>query len=265
MLDYFKEQFSNLEKTLYLSKIDLVKTYRGSSLGWFWAIFRPAFTIFVYYFTFTIGLRASKDMFGYPYFLWLIAGVIPWFFIRDIFQQGTECIRKYDYLVTKVKFPVSIIPTFSTISNLFIHLVLMIIFLAIYLISTHGFSLYILQLPVYMFFMLVFFVFLCLLLSSISAISKDFCSLIKSFTFAVFWLSGVIWDIAKLDITWLKYLLYLNPVTFIVNGYRNCFIKHIWFWNEPLQLICFLVELVIVMALSIFIYNRLRKDMPDLL
>ena len=265
MLEYFKEHIDNVQKIIYLSKIDLIKTYRGSSLGWFWAIFRPSFTIFVYYFTFTIGLRASKVMFGYPYFLWLISGIVPWFFIRDIFQQAIECMRKYNYLVTKIKFPISIIPTFSTISNYIVHLILMVLTIAIFLFSKYGFTIYILQLPIYMLFMFIFFNFTNLLLSSLSAVSKDFCNLVKSFTFAVFWLSGVIWDIDKIDVSWLKHLLYLNPVTFIVNGYRNCFIKHIWLWNELLQLSCFLIELIFIIILSILIYKKIKKDIPDLL
>ncbi len=192
MKEYFKEQISNIKKIIYLSKIDLVRTYRGSTLGWFWAIFKPAFAIIIYYFTFIIGLKVSKDIFGYPYFLWLIAGIVPWFFIRDILQQGVESIRKYHYLVTKVKFPVSIIPTFTTLSNFIIHLILLILVFACFIISNHSLTIYIIQLPIYITLMFLFFNFLNLFLSSLSAISKDFCSFIKSFTTAIFWLSGII-------------------------------------------------------------------------
>ena len=149
MKEYFKEQISNIKKIIYLSKIDLVRTYRGYTLGWFWAIFKPAFAIIIYYFTFIIGLKVSKDIFGYPYFLWLIAGIVPWFFIRDILQQGVESIRKYHYLVTKVKFPVSIIPTFTTLSNFIIHLILLILVFACFIISNHSLTIYIIQLPIY--------------------------------------------------------------------------------------------------------------------
>ncbi len=265
MYEYFKEQIANIQKIIYLSKIDLVKVYRGASLGWFWAIFKPAFTIFVYYFTFVIGLRASKTIFGYPYFLWLISGIVPWFFIKDCLYYGSECIRKYDYLVTKVKFPVSIIPTFCSISKFLVHLILIAIVFAIFIFSGHGLTIYVLQLPIYMIFMLVFFNFLSLLLASLSAISKDFYNLAKSSIFAIFWLSGVIWDIANISITWLKYLLYLNPVTFVVNGYRNCFIKHIWLWEEPASCIAFIALTIAVISLSTFIYKRVKKDIPDLL
>ena len=56
-----------------LAKADLVKTYRGSALGWAWAIIKPVVTIFVFWFAFTVGLRAGKPVNGFPYFLWLIS------------------------------------------------------------------------------------------------------------------------------------------------------------------------------------------------
>ncbi len=265
MKEYFKEQLCNLSSILYFAKIDLAKSYRGAFLGWFWAIFKPTFTIFVYYFTFTIGLRTSKVMFGYPYFLWLISGIIPWFFINDVLHQGSESIRKYDYLVTKVKFPVSIIPTFSTLSKFIVHLILTTLVILIFALSKYELSIYIIQLPFYMILMFIFLNFLNLGLSSLSAISKDFFNFIKSTIFAIFWLSGVIWDPSLINIEWLKKILFLNPITFIVNGYRNSFVKHIWFWKEPTSLLFFLLLTLGTIIFSIAIYKRIKKDIPDLL
>jgi len=49
-----------------LAAADLVKTYRGSALGWLWALIKPSVTIFVYWFAFAIGLRASKSSTASP-------------------------------------------------------------------------------------------------------------------------------------------------------------------------------------------------------
>lgn len=76
----------------------------------------------MYWFAFSIGLRAGKPVNGYPFFLWLIAGLVPWFYMGDMITGGTNCIRRYSYLVTKMKFPVSTIPTFVSISNLIINI-----------------------------------------------------------------------------------------------------------------------------------------------
>ena len=96
--------------------------------------------------------------------------------------------------------------------------------------------------------------------------SKDFSNLVKSFITAFFWLSGILWNINSLhDLPWLQKLLMLNPVTYLVEGYRNCFINETWFWQQPKRLLYFAIILGIMMLISIWTYRRLRKEIPDVL
>ena len=97
-----KEHIEYRGQIFKLAKSDLVKTYRGSALGWSWAIIKPVITIFVYWFAFSIGLRAGKGVNGYPFFLWLIAGLVPWFYMGDMITGGTEAVRRYKFLVNKI-------------------------------------------------------------------------------------------------------------------------------------------------------------------
>ena len=266
MLEILKDHIQFRQQILKLAKADLIKTYRGAALGWAWAIIKPAVTIFVYWFTFQIGLRGSSEVEGFPFFLWLISGVIPWFYMSDMITGGTECIRKYSYLVTKMKFPISTIPTFFSISKFMVHLALMLIMIAIFIIMGYPPDIYLIQLPIYMLFSFVFFTAFSLFASLLACMSKDFANLVKSLVTAVFWLSGVIWNINTMkDIPWLKMLLKVNPVTYLVEGYRNCFIHKTWIWESPKTLIAFLVILLVLIIISIWTYRRLRKEIPDVL
>ena len=92
-IQIIKEHIQYRQQILKLAKADLIKTYRGAALGWSWAIIKPTFTIFVYWFAFAIGLRASSTISGHPFFLWLIVGLIPWFYMSDMLTQGTECLE----------------------------------------------------------------------------------------------------------------------------------------------------------------------------
>ena len=75
----------------------------------------------------------------------------------------------------------------------------------------------------------------------ISAISKDFANLVKSLNIGVFWLSGILWNIDNIaDNKILNTIMMLNPVTFICYGYRNCFVNHVWFFEQPKRLVYFL-------------------------
>ena len=121
------EQVAYRKQILKLAQADIVNKYSGTLLGWAWAIIRPSTFVAVYYMGFSLGLRTGTPINGYSYFLWFIAGMIPWFFIRDAFAEGAASIRKYRYLVTKIKFPLSIIPTIECTSLLLVNLVLIFI------------------------------------------------------------------------------------------------------------------------------------------
>lgn len=263
--DIISEHIQWRSQIFKLAKADIIKTYSGAALGWAWALIKPTITIFVFWFAFSIGLRGGGAVEGYPFILWMIAGFIPWFFMSDMITQGAGAIRKYSYLVTKMKFPVSTIPTFVGLSKLAIHLGLMVIVVAIYIFTGHFPDIYWLQIPVYMFFMLLFFIIWGLFSSMLAAMSKDFLNLVKSFTTAIFWMSGIMWNVDSIDIHWLKVVLYFNPVTYIATGYRNCFIYKTWFWEQPLQLGLFALMTVIMAALAVWAYKKLIKEIPDVL
>lgn len=260
-----EDHITYMQQIFKLAKADLIKTYRGAALGWAWAIIKPAVTIFVYWFTFEIGLKAGKDVNGYPFFLWLIAGVVPWFYISDMLTSGSETVRKYSYLVTKMKFPVSTIPTFVSISKFIVHLILLIIMILIFVFSGRMPTIYILQLPFYMLLMFIFFTIWSLFASLLSAMSKDFGNLVKSMVTAVFWLSGILWNPANIQVEWIRKILMLNPVTFLTNGFRNCFINHVWFWEEPKRLMYFVIITILMLTLAVWTYKKLRKEIPDVL
>ena len=264
-IEILKDYIQYKQQIFKLAKADIVKTYRGAALGWAWAIIKPAVTIFVYWFAFQIGIRSGKPVEGYPFFLWLIAGLIPWFYINDMLTQGTESIRRYSYLVTKMKFPISTIPTFVSISKLMVNLFLIVVMILIFVFMGYSPDIYIIQLPIYIMLSFIFFTVFSLFASLLACMSKDFSNLIKSLVTAVFWLSGIVWNVNTIDIPWLKTLLKVNPVTYLVEGVRNCFIHKIWIWESPKTLLCFLAILIVMTILSIFIYKKLRKEIPDVL
>ena len=248
-----------------LAKSDLIKTYRGAALGWAWAIIKPMITLFVFWFAFSIGLRHGKPIAGYPFFLWLTAGFLPWFYMQELITGGAGCIRKYSHLVTKMKFPISIIPTYYNISHLYIHFVLVGVTIVLFMCFGHMPDIYLLQIPFYMLLMFAFFTVYSLLTGMLSAISKDFQNLVRSLSTAVFWMSGIIYDVDEISSRTLRILLKFNPVTVVSSGYRRAFIYKKWFWQDRVSLGCFAITFTLFFILAIRSYRRLREDIPDVL
>ncbi|MBQ1530050.1 MAG: ABC transporter, partial [Clostridia bacterium] len=55
--EIYHEHIDYRKQTLKMAKTDLVRTYRGSALGWSWAVIKPVITIFIYWFAMSMGLR----------------------------------------------------------------------------------------------------------------------------------------------------------------------------------------------------------------
>lgn len=263
--EILKDHRDYREQLPKLARSDLKKAYSGALLGGAWALIRPAILIFVFWFAFTIGLRHGKPVDGYPYFLWLIAGMIPWFFMRDMLTGGAAAIRKYKYLVTKIKFPISTIPTFVGMSYMVTHAGLMALMIVIFWLFGFPPTLYYLQLPFFMILSFLFWTAWALFASILSAVSVDFLNLIRALSQALFWMSGILYNANNIENDIIRKALLFNPVTILVNGYRNVFIYHHWFWEHPSELRNFFLVYVIMCALAIWAYKKLRKDLPDVL
>jgi teichoic acid transport system permease protein len=259
------EHFDFRIQILQLAQADLIKTYRGSALGWMWAVIKPSVTIFVYWFAFSFGLRAAKPVNGYPYFLWLVAGIIPWFYISEMLTQGSQTLKRYNYLVTKIKFPVSTISTFVSLSKLYVSLALTAFVVVIFVLSGFPIDIYYIQLPFYVALMFIFFTLWSLFASPLSAVSKDFANTITSLVTAVFWMSGIMWDATTIENQTMQRFLLFNPVTFIATGYRNVFIYKKWFFEDTFSLFAFTVVMLVMFAASIYTYEKLRRDIADVL
>jgi teichoic acid transport system permease protein len=248
-----------------LAKTDIIKKYRGAAFGWAWAVIRPSVTIFVYWFAFSVGLRHNKDMYGYSFFLWLIAGMIPWFYMRDALQDGAKSIRSYKYLVKRIKYPVDTIPTFMSMADLLINIILQAAVVVIFMLAGHMPDLFYLQIPLYLLMMFAFFTAWSLFAGMLSAMSKDFQNLVNSVVPALFWLSGIMYDANSITQPLIRKILLFNPVTIIANGYRNAFIYKQWFWESSVEIRNYVFDLIIMILLAIWAYNKLKKDIPDVL
>lgn len=258
------------KQTIMLAKQDLIKTYKGSVLGPFWAVMKPLFQLFVYWFAFTIGIRNGSRMeMDVPFFTFLLVGFIPWFFMSDTINRGSKSIRDNRQFVTKVSFPVSVIMTYTTISKFYIHILLFSLSYLYLVISGVQPSIYNIQILFYAPLMFCFYLALLWSIAPMSAFSKDFANFITTIMSGLFWLSGITYNSYTLDNELVRKILIFNPITYFANGYRKALLCNEWFFEGTYHPLwengIFFIEFALVVALGIFNYNRLRKEMPDVL
>ena len=68
--------YKNRRLVMKLAKNDFKTRYAGSYFGTFWAFVQPVVTILVYWFVFSVGFRSNTDELGFPFVLYLVAGII---------------------------------------------------------------------------------------------------------------------------------------------------------------------------------------------
>ncbi len=251
-----------------LALFELVKKSRGAVLSWSWFFIKPAMYIFCFWFALDIGWRVGSgaaDAGAPPYILWLCAGLIPWFFMQDMLGAGIDVMHRYPYLVNKIKFPLSGISTIYTGATMLVQLMLMVALFIIYAACGMQFDVYLLQVPILLLLMFVFWDIVSIMFSQLSAISKDVKNLMNAMSTPFFWLSGVIFDVKSVPVDWIQTILYFNPITFFVTSFRGAFYDKVWFWEDPTLCAGFALVFVVTLVLALFVYKKFNEEVADVL
>ncbi|MDF2881834.1 MAG: ABC-type polysaccharide/polyol phosphate export system, permease component [Clostridiaceae bacterium] len=246
-----------------LAKNDFKTKYAGSYLGVIWAFIQPIITVLVYWFVFQIGLR-STPMGNFPFVLWLIAGLVPWFFFSDALQSATNSLLEYSYLVKKVVFEISILPVVKVVSAFFVHVFFLIFAIILYKCYGYEFNVYILQTIYYTFCMCVFVLAIAYSTCSIVIFFRDLGQVIGILLQIGVWLTPIMWsvDIIPKDLKW---IFSINPMFYVVQGYRDSLISHTWFWERTTETFYFWSIVGILFALGVVVFKKLKIHFPDVI
>ena len=173
-------------------------------------------------------------------------------------------IRTYRHFVTKMKFPISTIPTFTILSKLYVQLMLVGAITVVFMLFGFFPDIYYLQFLIYIPMMYLFFLALSWTLASLSVISRDFENLVKAAIQAILWLSPILWNINDIKSNSLRIILKLNPIGYFVQGYRDIFLYKRWFFESPYTI--YMIFVIIIFALiGSRVYKRTYKEFTDVL
>lgn len=263
-LRVFSVNAQNLKRTYAMAIVMLNKRHSGSALGVIWALVKPLMLIAALWFAVAVGIRGGETVDGTPYILWLIPGMMSWNLISDALIIGGGAIRSNGHFVTKMVYPVATLPVSEVLSLFFVHLMLMGITIAIFVLSGYGLSVYFLQLPYYMLCTFAFTVVMATLLSSLTAISTDILHGVKSAMTFLFWLSPVLWTTESMS-GWQLAFVKANPMSYLLNGYRASFVTEQWFFADMGYTLYFWGFMALLALLASFVFSRLEPEFADVL
>lgn len=261
------EVYQNRRMIFKLAKNDFKTKFAGSYLGIVWAFIQPVVTVMVYWFVFEVGFRAGDNSLPVPFVLYLVAGIVPWFFFQEALTGGTNALIEYNYLVKKVVFNVSVLPVVKMISALFVHTVFVVFVVFLYCVYGKFPDLYYLQIFYYSGGLLLLTLGLCYTTSAVVIFFRDLSQMINIALQVGVWLTPIMWiadDMLASHKTLLT-ILKLNPIYYIVSGYRDAFIYKNWFWERPLWTLYFWGFTIAVFLFGNWVFRRLRVHFADVL
>jgi teichoic acid transport system permease protein len=259
-LSIFKNIVENRKLLLQFSFNDFKAKYAGSALGIVWAFITPLVTVLTYWFVFS-QIRSADSSLTYPFIVYLVTGLIPWFFFSDSLIAATSVFREYSYLVKKVVFNVQILPTSKILSSLYTHLFFIVIGFVVTSASGVWPTLKALQLIYYLFCLIVFLTGLTWITASTQPFLPDIMQFINVAMQTIMWTLPVIW----VPSARIMQILKINPLYYIVQGYRDSFTNGAWFWEHWRYGLYFWVFTGILLLIGTGVFKRLKPHFSDVL
>ena len=263
MLNPREKLLKNLKIIFQISSHDFKQRYTGNYIGFTWAFVGPLVTLLVLWFVFEVGFRSVPKN-GVPFILWFSAGMVPWFFIQDALQSGAGSILEKPFLVKKMVFPVQILPVSKSITSAKIHLFFIGFLFFVTLLYTKTVSIYALQLIYYFLAIVIFSVGISIVTASLAVFSQDIIHLVQVILQFLIWLSPIFWSDSMMPEKY-RIFLKLNPVHYLVQGYRDSIIGNLGFWEHPLESLYFWVFTAGVYLLGIYMFKKLRPHFADVI
>ena len=253
---------------LRLSVNDFKKRYAGSYYGIFWALLQPVVTVLMYYFVFDRIMHARASLAAsdieVPYVLFLTAGLVPWFFFQEALMNGTTSLLEYNYLVKKVLFKISILPLIKVIAAMFIHVFFLVLAIAVAAIYGYYPSVYTLQILYYMFCEFLLVLGLSYTTCAVAVFFRDIMQILTIILQLGTWATPILWDIGALDDS-IKWIVKLNPMTYIVEGYRMSIYGNEWFWQHFYSSTYFWIFSVAVFLIGSLVFKKSKIHFADVL
>ena len=161
----------------------------------------------------------------------------------------------------------SILPIVKILSLLLVHSFFLLLLVALYLVTGGTFSFYWFQSFYYLFALCILLIGFSWITSSISLFIKDVSNVIGICLQFLFWLSPIFWDFDTMEAgRKMRWIMKLNPLNYIMCGYRDSFLAHQAFWSHRLfETIYFWSFTLIVLLLGVFTYKKLRPHFGDVL
>ena len=252
--------FKNLYKYRELLKTNVKKEIRGkyknSFLGVLWSFLNPLLQIAVYAIVFPLILRNTQE----NYVIFLCCGLIPWTFFSTAITRSASTMIENGNIIKKVYFPREILPISVVTSEAINFIISTIIIMAFVIFGGLGITKYILFYPLVLLAQYIIVLAISFVISSVTVYFRDLQHLIGVALQLLFYATPIVYSADTIPESF-KWVLQINPMTYIINGYRAIFYEQ----QSPDLIPIFILIGVGIVACIIgyLIFNKLQKRFAE--
>src|SRR5262245_8464375 len=245
-------------------KNDFLSRFARSRLGGLWMVIHPLAQVAI--FAFILSAVLSSKLPGinsrYGYALYLTAGIMAWSLFSELVSLALTVFVDNGNLLKKMMFPRICLPLIVSGSALVNSLLLFVAILAIFALLGHYPGWHILWLPVLIVLNVMLGAGLGLVLGVFNVFIRDVGQVVPIILQFWFWFTPIVY-IPTVITGRYKYLLFLNPMTPLVNAYQNILV----FGAQPkwLPLTGTAIFAIVSLLFALFFFRKAAPEMVDTL
>ncbi len=255
-MNIFKKIYNYRELLKTNVKKEIRGRYKNSFLGILWSFLNPLLQLLVYSVIFGALLAGGDET--YP--IYICVALIPWTYFTTAISQAAFTVIGNADIIKKVYFPREILPISVVTSGAVNFVISTIIILAFVIFSGLGLSWYIVFYPLILLIQYILLLGISFIVSSVTVYFRDLEHIIGVVLMAAFYATPIVYNIEQLPHT-LQVLVNLNPMTHLINGYRDIFYYH-QIPNMEILFILLGISLVLTIA-GYFIFKKLQKGFAE--
>ncbi|KGI86218.1 MULTISPECIES: ABC transporter permease [Exiguobacterium] len=258
-----KAILSELQSSKYLimrlATYETKSNYSMQYLGFLWEFVTPLLQIAVYWFVFGFGIRSGRPIDGVPFLPWLVAGIVVWFFIAAAITSTARSVYSKIGLVSKMSFPISTIPAYVLLSLFYRHAILVAVSYVLMWAFGYPMGLHSLWFIYLAISALALLYSLALITSALTTIVRDLQNLLQSLMRMLMYLTPIFW----VPTGRLADILQVNPLYYLIEGYRSMFLGTDWLANNWAYGLYYWAIVLVLFFVGSMIHMRFRRYFID--
>ena len=256
MINVFKNLYQYRELLKTNVKKEIRGKYKNSFLGVLWSFLNPLLQIAVYAIVFPLILRNTQE----NYVIFLCCGLIPWTFFSTAISRSAFTMIENGNILKKVYFPREILPISVVTSEAVNFMISTIIILAFVIFGGLGITKYVLFYPLILVVQYLLVLAISLIVSSITVYFRDLQHFIGILLQLLFYATPIVYASETIPANF-QWILKYNPMTYIIEGYRNIF----YYQTMPdiKSLLVVLVGSIVLCVVGYLIFYKLQKKFAE--